>query len=273
MRAHRITSIGEAVPASRLAPTPPPGARSVARAGRGAARRLGCCVAALAIGLAAPAGAAHRRVAADVPASTLGSTGGAGPGHPAPVLVAAGPADAATGDAPGVPGATVPPADAGVPPGAPGPVADPLGSAVGVLAPQRARGRARRAAETMPGCTGMATLDGVSAALQAGPFGRRKGLAIMQFRNVVTDSAEDGRVACHSDVLLSDGSLHRAEYGLRRVGRNTRVHIEVAGEREDAGPAASGTPAGEPPAPTSPDAGTPGAVPAQEEPVARVPAT
>ena len=273
MRAHRITSNGEAVPASRLAPTPPHGVPSVARAGRGAARRLGCCVAALAIGLAAPAGAAHRRVAANVPASSLGATDEGGPGHAAPVLAAAEPSDAAAGDAPDGRGATVPPADAGVPPSAPGPVAGPLGSAVGVLAPQRARGRARRAAETMPGCTGMATLDGVSAALQAGPFGRRKGLAIMQFRNVVTDSAEDGRVACHSDVLLSDGSLHRAEYGLRRVGRSTRVHIEVAGEREDAGPAASGTPAGPPATPASPDAGTPGAAPVQEEPVTRPPAT
>ncbi len=112
--------------------------------------------------------------------------------------------------------------------------ATPLGRATATLTAPRHPGRAapRRAGTPMPGCTSTATLDGVSAALQAGPFGRRQGLAIMQFRNVVTDSATDRQVDCHADVLLSDASLHHAEYGLRSAGRGTRLHIEVARDRQ-----------------------------------------
>ena len=118
----------------------------------------------------------------------------------------------------------------------------------------------------------MATLDGVSAALQAGPFGRGKGLAIMQFRSVVTESAEDDRVDCHSDVLLSDGSLHRAEYGLRRVHRGTRLHIEVDGGGGDAA-GATGTSAQGQTAPVPPGSGASASAPSPEPSVPRLPAT
>ena len=120
----------------------------------------------------------------------------------------------------------------------------------------------------MPGCTSMATLDGVSAALQAGPFGRRQGLAIMQFRDVVTDGAGDGWIDCHADVLLSDSSLHHAEYGLRGTGRRTLLHIQVARDRQGSPPVDQAPPpAAEPatpvpePAPPAPEPTAP-AVPA-----------
>ncbi|MGI3775728.1 MAG: hypothetical protein ACRYGC_00405 [Janthinobacterium lividum] len=266
MRAHRITSNGEAVPASRLAPTDRSVGRPAASARPGSARFAGCRAVALAIALAAPAGAAAGHVAAVSPASGPGVAGDGASWHPAPIPVAAGPGDDPAGHAAELP-EPAPPPDIAAVPASPGRVAAPLGSAAGMLPPARAKARRRHAAEPMPGCTGMATLDGVSAALQAGPFGRGKGLAIMQFRNVVTDSEEDGRVACHSDVLLSDGSLHRADYGLRRVRRGTRLHIEVADEREDIAPADLPAQA----SPVPPDAGAP--VPAPGAPGVHVPGT
>jgi hypothetical protein len=149
----------------------------------------------------------------------------------------------------------------------PGPATDFLGQATATLAeqPRRGRGRSRRARKQRPGCTSTATLDGVSAALQAAPFGRSQGLAIMQFRNVVTDGADDSQVDCHSDVVLSDDSLHHAEYGLRSAGRRTRLHIRVARDREDE---AGGQPSA-PPRPAEP------APPEQRapDPVPPVPAT
>ena len=120
----------------------------------------------------------------------------------------------------------------------------------------------------MPGCTGTATLDGVSAALQSGAFGRGKGLAIMQFRNVVTESAKNGMVACRSNVLLSDGSLHRARYDLRRIRRGTRLHIAVASDREDM--VTTSIPAKDGAAPAA--SGTSGAVTPSEPPTSRLPA-
>ncbi|MGI4976403.1 MAG: hypothetical protein ACRYG6_05620 [Janthinobacterium lividum] len=277
MRAHRITSTGEATPGGRLAATRLVGVQAVARAGRVAARHVGgCCIAAgLAIGMAAaPAGAAPRCAPAGTPASALRPADACASdlGSSALLVMAAGPADVAVDPAGGAPGTQ---GDATRPgkPGAQAAAAGTLGRAVGMLPLRHARGRGRHAPEPTPGCTGMATLDGVSAALQAGPFGRRKGLAIMQFRNVVTDNAADGRVACHSDVLLSDGSLHRAEFGLRQLRHGTRLHIEVAGEREHASPAAVGTPAPEPSAPAAPDADAPAPAPPPEEPASHLPAT
>lgn len=260
MRAHRITSTGEAMPGNQLAAARLAGVQAIVRAGRVAVRHAGgCCIAAgLAIGVAAaPAGAATRS---------------SDPSGSGPVVTAAGSADVdldPASDSAGAQDGATRTAEPLAPPAAAGP----LGRAVGMLPSRHARGRRRHAPEPTPGCTGMATLDGVSAALQAGPFGRGKGLAIMQFRNVVTDSAADGRVACHSDVLLSDGSLHRAEFGLRQLRHGTRLHIEVAGEREDPGPTRVGTPAPERPASVAPDAGVPRAAPPPEEPVGRPPAT
>ena len=136
-----------------------------------------------------------------------------------------------------------------------------LGRATATLTAPHHPGRAtpRHAGTRMPGCTSMATLDGVSAALQAGPFGRRQGLAIMQFRNVVTDGATDRKVDCHADVLLSDASLHHAEYGLRSARRGTRLHIEVARDRQGTHPTNDLPPPPPKPTPRSvPEPATPG---------------
>ncbi len=277
MRAHRITSTGETTPGRRLEASRLDGVRAVARAGLVVARQAGggCIAAGLAISVAAaPAGAAPRCTPAGTPASALrpAEACASDPGRSALLVMAAGPGEVAVdpaGGAPGAQGGAARPEEPGTRPA----VANPLGRAVGMLPTRQAKVRGRHAPEPMPGCTGMATLDGVSAALQAGPFGRRKGLAIMQFRNVVTDSAADGRVACHSDVLLSDGSLHRAEFGLRQLRHGTRLHIDVAGEREDTSPTGVGTPAPKPPASAAPDAVAPGPAPPLEAPAARLPAT
>jgi len=145
--------------------------------------------------------------------------------------------------------------------------ATPLGRANATLTapPHPGRATPRHSGTPMPGCTSTATLDGVSAALQAGPFGRRQGLAIMQFRNVVTDSATDRQVDCHADVLLSDASLHHAEYGLRSAGRGTRLHIEVARDRQGTHPTDD-----LPPPPPEP---TPRSVPEPTAPGSPAPAT
>ncbi len=283
MRGQRITSMGEAAPAgrslaARLMAAHPAAPRSIVRTARGTSVHTKCRIAAaLAAGLslATPAAAAHRCMILDTSASATrrlsqGAVRGpaadrAGPGL---VVAVAAPADetVAAGDAPAAPDAAVPAAQAAGPAGSFSPGARPLGRAVGMLAARHQGGRSRHAAEPMPGCAGMATLDGVSAALQAGPFGRGKGLAIMQFRGVVTESAEDGRVACHSDVLLSDGSLHRAEYGLRRVHRGTQLHIEVDRDGEDVGAAGDASAQGQPTA-------VPPASGASSPPGPRTPAT
>ena len=152
-----------------------------------------------------------------------------------------GAASAETPPAPAAPTAEPPAGDpasgsqagAAVPIPVPAPVIAPLGRATATLTdpPRHGRSHSRRADRQKPGCTSMATLDGVSAALQAGPFGRRLGLAIMQFRNVVTDSVRRGQVSCHADVVLSDSSLHRAEYGLRSTGSRTQLHVRVGREQ------------------------------------------
>ena len=275
MRGHRITSMGEAAPGGPPVATEVAAARSRGVVGRAeawfaAAVTLGQVAGVV---LPTPAEARHRCMTVDAAVCAGGLSGRAayglvlsGPAGSALVVAMAAPADAVPADdASGVrdtalPDPAVPAVDGGAGsavagPAAAGPVAAPLGRAVGMLDPRhrRERGHPRHGPEPMPGCTGMATLDGVSAALQAGAFGRGKGLAIMQFRNVVTDSAEDGSVSCHSDVLLSDGSLHRAEYGLHRVGRGTRLRIEVAGDRVPSAPAGSEAPARGGAVPVPPD--------------------
>ena len=222
MHGHRIISMGEAAPPGRHAVARRAGSSTdnaghVVRGVRGIAGlgRSGIAfllVTALVAGLAMP-GAADAATVAAQPDETPAAAD-AVPQTP----------DAATsGPQPAAPSAA--------------PVTPPLGSAAGLLETRPAKGRRHSRAVApppMPGCTDMATLDGVSAALQAGAFGRGKGLAIMQFRNVVTESQADDRVACRADVLLSDGSLHSARDDLHRARRGTRLHIEVAGDRADA---------------------------------------
>ncbi len=254
MPGHRTTSLGKATPAGRTLPW----IAALLAAG---------------VALSGPA-AARRRATGDTPASLARPSPDAGPAQPGPASVApaAKPTDAAPDPVDAAAAATGAdgPATA-APPARPAPDAGPLGTAVGLLDTRHPKSRARssRTPAPMPGCTGMATLDGVSAALQAGPFGRRKGLAIMQFRNVVTDGETDDRVACGSDVLLSDGSLHRAQYDLRRARHGMRLRIEVAHDRIGATTAAD-APDPRPPAPAS---GAAGGLPTADRPGSRSPAT
>ncbi len=254
MSAHRTTSLGQATTAGRTLPWI-------------------AVLLAVGVALSGPA-AARGRATGDTPASLAGTSPGEGPAQPGPAsaVPAAGPTDAAPGPVEGtaaVTGADGPTAAA--PPARPTPDAGPLGTAVGLLGRQHARGRARsrRTREPMPGCAGMATLDGVSAALQAGPFGHRKGLAIMQFRNVATDGETDDRITCSSDVLLSDGSLHRAQYDLRRARHGTRLRIEVAHDRIGA----TGTADAAAPRAPVPAAGAARDLPTSNQPGSQPPAT
>lgn len=218
-----------------------------------------------------PRSEAARPEASPADTTTEAATLGAAPAFAPPTPRDPVPVDSATPDPTGnaehaaSPGAAVAASPAPAPASGSRLAASPLGRATATLAASPPnRGRPRHDRAPVPGCTSTATLDGVSAALQAGRFGRRQGLAIMQFRNVVTDNAARGRVDCHADVLLSDASLHRAEYGLRSAGRRTRLHIQVARDRQGA-PAPDRTPL-PPPSPAGP-------VPEPAAPASQAPAT